>query len=269
LIHKFIITRELPKYCDNYIYAYCTDRVDERFCHKQLVRTTVPTRQPIRVADGCETTALARADQPSRILATELSSHNSDLDLPRIIRDGYYVVTIKATQGESFIGRNFKQNWEAAGKAGLIRLAYHFLTDGSPERQANFFLKVLQSVTIGPCDLGVMLDFEASPFGKNPTAQQAVVWLAAVQSSLHKLPFLYSGSYLKSLGSDVPRELASYPLWLAQYRSVPMLPANYSQYVFWEFTDGSSGPRAGTLLDGVASSTVFNGSREQLFAFAK
>jgi lysozyme len=231
-----------------------------------LQRATQPAIGP------CSKTALAKAGEPAKIFGFDITSHDSDIDWNKFVEDGYYFVFIKASQGTSFVDPRFKYYWEAAGRAGLIRGAYHFFTSTDGKLQASNFLTALKSVVLGPCDIGAALDFE-TPIGEQQMTaaervKHAVLWLQDVQTATGKPPILYSGSYLKDLGD--PPELAAYPLWLASYSTNPRLPPNHTRYTFWQFSDGKTGPRFGRPSYSIPiDMNVFNGSSSELFALAR
>jgi lysozyme len=229
-----------------------------------LNKTTVSSGNP------CATTALAKASAtPTKIFGLDVSHIDGNVDWTKIVSSGYYFVFIKATQGLSFVDPNFVKNWSAAGQAGLIRGAYHFLGTANGTDEASFFLAALKQVQLGPCDVGAALDLEPNVVGNQPPPQtrvsQAVSWLGAVQAALGKPPILYGGSYLKQLGDLT--SLAAYPLWIASYSSSPRLPPSRSSYAFWQFSSDNIGPNMGQLPK--ISTSLFNGTPAELFALAR
>jgi outer membrane protein OmpA-like peptidoglycan-associated protein len=92
--------------------------------------------------------------------------------------------------------------------------------------------------------------------------------LEAVKGALGKPPIVYAGRRdLESLG-DEP-SFAEYPLWIASYSPVPILPKGYSRYSFWQFNNGTQGqPKdfAFKKPDTNVDLNAFNGTVEELFA---
>jgi len=136
--------------------------------------SSIAVSKPALPAGGpCAATALANAPIPATIFGLEVSHHNGVVDWNDLKSKGYFFVSIKASQRVVLEDPRFIEQWNAAGQAGFIRSAYHFMTgDSSGQEQATFFLDVLKKVTFGPCDLGPLLVFEGNyggcgrrPFG--------------------------------------------------------------------------------------------------------
>lgn len=78
---------------------------------------------------GCVSTALAKAmPKPTTVYGFSLSHFNEGVNWSDVASKGYYFVTIKASQGLSYVDPEFTKLWEDAGNAGFIRSAYHFIT---------------------------------------------------------------------------------------------------------------------------------------------
>ena len=90
---------------------------------------------------------------------------------------------IKATEGITRQDASFKQNWDRAGKAGLIRGAYHFFySTRDPLKQAINFQNV---VDLQSGDLPPVLDIETS--NNQPAAvirSTAKIWLEEMEKPI-------------------------------------------------------------------------------------
>jgi lysozyme len=79
-----------------------------------------------------------RADESYGI---DVSAHQGSIDWEVAARDDIRFAYIKATEGGDHVDRRFAENWDAAGRAGLDRGAYHFFTLCRPGRdQATNFV---------------------------------------------------------------------------------------------------------------------------------
>lgn len=68
-------------------------------------------------------------------------------------------VFIKATEGVSMVDKDFKRNWQDAGRSGLRRGAYHFFRSSKDgEAQARLFIKTVGDLRFK--DLPPVLDIE-------------------------------------------------------------------------------------------------------------
>lgn len=142
-------------------------------------------------------------------------------------------VFIKATEGITRQDAAFKQNWDRAGKAGLIRGAYHFFyATRDPLKQAINFHNVadLQSGDLPP-----VLDIETS--NNQPAAvirSTAKIWLEEMEKVYKVKPIIYTNIhfYETYLGSEFDR----YPLWIAHYYQKER-PRSDRAWLFWQHSD--------------------------------
>lgn len=140
---------------------------------------------------------------------------------------------IKATEGITRQDAAFKQNWDRAGKVGLIRGAYHFFyATRDPLKQAINFHNVadLQSGDLPP-----VLDIETS--NNQPAAvirSTAKIWLEEMEKVYKVKPIIYTNIhfYETYLGSEFDR----YPLWIAHYYQKER-PRSDRVWLFWQHSD--------------------------------
>jgi lysozyme len=195
----------------------------------------------------------------------DLSHHNGNVDLAAARAGGIAGLFHKASQASDCVDPCFAANRQAAGEAKLLFGAYHFGTAEDGLRQAEHFLNVVQP---GSCDL-LALDFEDNPDGESMTLEQARAFVIHLREKTGRWPGLYSGHYLKELlkgGSD--SVLAECWLWLAQYGPAPILPANWRNWTFWQYTDGIFGPEPHTVPGiGRCDRNKFNGTEAELLSF--
>jgi hypothetical protein len=84
------------------------------------------------------------------------------------------------------------------------------------------------------------LDFEPNTTGPTMTLADARDWLQNFDLVAGKKAKLYSGNLIKeTLGANKDDFLAQHDLWLAQYGSHPVTPANWSAPWIWQYTDGA------------------------------
>lgn len=169
----------------------------------------------------------------------------------------------KATQGLSFQDPTYHDRRTQALAAGLLWGAYHFGEGGDGAQQAQAFLSYVQPEA---GDL-LVLDFETNTQGASMSLAEAEQFVTAVHSATGRWPGLYSSpSYLsQALGHGTSPTLASCWLWIADYASAPVVPANWPYWTLWQYTDGTHGPEPHTV-DGIGNCDrdQFNGSLEQL-----
>jgi lysozyme len=166
---------------------------------------------------------------------------------------------IKATEGSWIVDPRFRENWQNARKAGVIRGAYHyFLPDISPKDQAGHFVRHVQ---LEKGDLPPVVDVEeVRRMTKQQVANNTLTFLRLLEKTYGVKPILYTNKhfYLKHF-ADHPA-FKEYPLWIAHYRVPgPELPTDIHWH-FWQHHD------AGRVqgIKGAVDFNVFNGTLQDL-----
>lgn len=194
----------------------------------------------------------------------DISHHNgTGLDFAKAKADGIAGVIHKASQGLAIGDARYAANRRAAVKAGLLWGAYHFGEAGDGAKQADFFLAQLGD----PKSVLMALDFEPNG-GKTMTLGQARDFVTRIHKVTGRWPGFYSGSLIKSaLGSKTDAVLANCWFWLAQYGPAAIVPANWSTWTLWQYTDGVKGSPP-FEVDGIGKCDRdrFNGSLVRLKA---
>ncbi len=140
---------------------------------------------------------------------------------------------IKATEGITRQDAAFRQNWERAGKAGLVRGAYHFFySTRDPIKQAINFQNV---VALQSGDLPPVLDIETS--NNQPAAvirSTAKIWLEEMEKAYKVKPIIYTNIHFYE--TYLGNEFDDYPLWIAHYYQKER-PASNRAWLFWQHSD--------------------------------
>lgn len=85
--------------------------------------------------------------------------------------------------------------------------------------------------------------------------------MLAIERATGKKPIIYSAKSFRRDYLGNPTEFAAYPLWVASYRNdAPSLPATWSDYLIWEYTE--SGTVAG--ITGQLDKNLLNGNLQRL-----
>jgi lysozyme len=140
---------------------------------------------------------------------------------------------IKATEGITRQDAAFKRNWQKAGKAGLVRGAYHFFySTRDPIKQAINFRNVVQ---LESGDLPPVLDIEMH--NNQPAAvirSTAKIWLEEMEKAYGVKPIIYTN--LKFYNTYLGDEFNEYPLWIAHYYQKERPRVN-REWLFWQHSD--------------------------------
>ena len=202
----------------------------------------------------------------STLFGIDVSHHNGVIDWKKVKAAGVQYVFLKATEGATFVDSKYATNRAGARSVGIPCGAYHFMrANVSAASQIEIFVKTVGKLQ--PGDLPPVLDIEVPENWTNLNQKARVKlvmdWLTAVEARLGVRPIVYINNPMArdSLGS--PKELASYPLWLAHYTSRPQpnIPLPWTRWTFWQYSESGK-------VNGVPSAGVdmnrFAGTLEDL-----
>ena len=182
----------------------------------------------------------------------DVSSWQGPIDWRAERRAGVRYVYCKVSQGTTYVDPTGARRIRNASWAGLHAGGYHFATPGvgSPEAQAARLLELAphRKGMLRPC-----VDCEWNEHGLEPAALAA--WYLGFVVSVHKRtgfwPAVYgSPSYLARFAVYHPDVFGRCPLWLADYGVArPKVPAPWSHWAAWQWTDRRYDPAAGSRVD--------------------
>jgi len=179
------------------------------------------------------------ADAASAISGIDVSKYQHDngklINWAAVQRSGQRFAFIKATGGSDRTDPWFEREWAAAGRAGMIRGAYHYADPRhSADAQAAHVVSVVGS-TREANDLGIVLDLESSG-GLSPSrlAAWAHAFLTGVEKRTGRLPILYTYPNFWHNKMRDNRTFGAYPLWLARYGERPAPLPGWDRWTFWQ-----------------------------------
>jgi len=197
-------------------------------------------------------------------VVVDISHYNVNVNLQLAQAAGIIGVIHKATEGPTGVDETYDANRTQAQNLGLLWGAYHFGTGGDGAEQAQHFLD-----TVGTFDNTLLvLDFETNPDGPSMSLDDARAFVTQVNETTGRWPGFYSGSYIKELlGNGKDPVLAQCWLWLPEYGPTPNVPANWSTWTMWQYTDGTHG-QGPYAVNGIGNCdrNMFNGTEDQLRA---
>jgi lysozyme len=164
-------------------------------------------------------------------------------------RSGRSFAFLKAT-GTKGVDPWFARDWAAAGRAGIVRGAYHYADPSQPaDAQAAFAVQTVGS-TREAGNLGIALDLESTGgLGPEALAAWAHTFLDGVERRTGRVPILYTYvSFWHNAMAD-NRSFGAYPLWLARYGPRPEPLAGWSQWTFWQHSSSAHVPGIAGFTD--------------------
>lgn len=202
----------------------------------------------------------------------DASSVQGKLDFCRLKAD---FVILKAQQGNDGFDSCFKANMESALAHGVEVLPYCFvypLAHIDPKAQAKLFV---DAVYAHPEMVGrpICLDLEWPSEDQwkkwGCTSEQISEYCRILCEEVERLsgriPIIYTYPYWwKAIGN--PEWASRYPLWIASYEKTPVIPAPWTDWLFWQY-DGTGGEKLETGAD--ADFDYFNGDADDLSRLIK
>lgn len=164
-------------------------------------------------------------------------------------------VFVKASEGHDYQDSLFLRNWEALGRLGIMRGAYHFFRAyGCGEEQARLFLS---TVEMCPGDLRPVLDIERlDGMAPETMLEEAKIFCAVVEQTLKCKPIIYSGQHFYD--RFLSPHFDGYPLWIARYSETQPFLENCKIWDIWQYTNRG-------CIDGISTRVdlnLFPGSME-------
>jgi GH25 family lysozyme M1 (1,4-beta-N-acetylmuramidase) len=194
------------------------------------------------------------ADAASRIQGIDTAKYQHDggraIDWAAVKRSGQRFAFIKATGHADKVDPWFARDWVAAGRAGLVRGAYHYADPSrSAVTQADAVVHTV-GTTREADDLGIVLDLESTG-GRSPAALAAWAhaFLDRVEARTGRVPILYTYVSFWSGPMRNNRTFGAYPLWLARYGPQPAPLAGWNRWTFWQHTSSARVPGISGAVD--------------------
>lgn len=170
----------------------------------------------------------------------DVSYYQGHIDWRKVRKAGISFSYIKATEGADHVDPNFRENWNGAGKAGVVRGAYHVMYWCSAARdQAAWFVAHV------PKDSGTLppvLDVEWNGYsktcpheiGRDAALAKIKVMLAAMEAHTGRRPIIYTDP--KFHRDILEGELTDYQFWLRSTAAKPEAKYPGRDWTFWQFT---------------------------------
>ncbi len=168
----------------------------------------------------------------------DVSRWQGDIDWPRVRRAGVSFAFLKATEGGDVADPMFRQNWDAAARAGVARGAYHFYYFcRTPEEQAAWFIA---HVPRQPGSLPPVLDMEWTISRNCPgrpapavVRDHATRFMNALERHYGQRPVFYTTPEFYE-DNDLGRLRAEF--WLRSVAGHPSERYPNEQWTFWQWT---------------------------------
>lgn len=234
-----------------------------------LAACAPPRVERERACDTSDTgEAVKQCPRGQTVRGVDVSYHQGRVDWPAARAGGVAFGFARVSDGSTFVDPEFAANYQGMKQNGVVRGTYQYFRPAEdPVAQADVLIREIRAQGgILPGDLPPALDIETTDGVPSATLQQrALVWLGRVEAAFKRTPLIYtSPGFWQELDADPA--FARYPLWVAHWdTSCPTMPGAWSQWRFWQDSDGGSA--AG--ISGAVDTDRFDGTMDELRAFAR
>lgn len=168
----------------------------------------------------------------------DVSSYQGQIDWKELADENISFAFIKATEGSSFVDKNFANNFEEAQKTHLAVGAYHFFSyDSAGQTQAQNFIntvKPYEGMLPPVIDLEFYGDKEANPPAREYVDAQLKAMLQALEDHYGQKPIIYATE--KSYELYLAEDYGEYDIWIRNVIKRPKLSDRRS-WTFWQYTN--------------------------------
>ena len=183
---------------------------------------------------------------PSRsiypIFGLDVSHHQGEIQWESIDLDSYKFVYLKATEGESFKDKRFKQNYQGAKNRGLKVGAYHFWSFcKDPVKQVGNIMSViprLKGDLIPALDMETIQKCDFSSQEEEKATIEAHVRMALQELAFQfgKPPIIYTTMDFLSQHKELQEYATEY--WVRSLVGPPFL--NSTDWLIWQYHNAGS-----------------------------
>ena len=179
----------------------------------------------------------------------DVSHHNGEIDWSSVKAAGIELAFLKATQGDDYVDPRYAENRQGAVAAGLMTVAYHFLTAADPVAQHRHFV----DMTGGQG--AVMVDWEIDPEpDQRPPLATMEQFCRLMKATASRDPLAYHGMY--DLSSPT---VNAFPWMVPKYGPEPRGP----HWLFWQYSPNGRVVGIATPVD----RSYFAGTLDELRAW--
>ena len=202
----------------------------------------------------------------AQLQGIDVSHYQGTVNWTSVKNSGRTFGFAKATEGTTYTDPNFAANWKNMKAAGVIPGAYHFGHPGTDAvAQAKYFVNTVKAAQGGLSGgLQLVLDIETTD-GQSAAAVKTWIqtFVTEIQTLTGKPAIIYTGFYFWRDSAGNSTNNYNCPLWIASYTASPTIPAAWTTYTFWQYSDSGtvSGVSGGVDVD------KFNGSLTTLKKF--
>jgi len=207
---------------------------------------------------ACEGVKIDRSKY--KVYGIDVSSHQGKIDWTMVAKDNIQFCFLKATEGEDFVDKRYKENYLGARENNISIGAYHFFRFGtSGKAQAQNFIK---NVAINHLDLPPVLDVERHgnyfSFSKaNEIRAEIKNYLKEIEIQYSIKPIIYTN--IDGYERYIKGYFEHYEIWICRICTEPQT----NHWSFWQYSHNG---KVGGIQEKVDLNT-FNGNKEDFIDY--
>lgn len=168
----------------------------------------------------------------------DVSSYQGQINWEELAGENISFAFIKATEGSSFVDKNFAYNFEEAQKTILAVGAYHFFSyDSEGATQAQNFIDTVapyEGMLPPVIDLEFYGDKELNLPAREDVDCELKAMLQALEAHYGQKPIIYATE--KSYGLYLSGDYEEYDIWIRNVITKPEISDNRT-WTFWQYTN--------------------------------
>ena len=172
------------------------------------------------------------------VRGVDVSSYQGDIDWTVLSKQNITFAFIKATEGSSFVDKQFLDNWEEASKTSLWVGAYHFFSfESTGNAQAAHFISTVGSLRQS---LPPVIDIEYYEiksdisFSRDKIRGELKALIHELENQYGVLPILYVTK--ETYNDFVKDNIFDCPLWVRNVFSEPGFVQD-DAWTFWQYSN--------------------------------
>lgn len=187
------------------------------------------------------------------VKGVDVSAYQGEISWPKIQEQNIRFAFIKATEGSTFVDKQFSDNWKNAKSTNLRIGAYHFFSyDSEGKRQAENYIKnvPIDEQALPPViDVEFYGDKEKNPPNRMEVEKELKEMVKMLEDHYGKRVILYTTQ--KAYNLYIQGSYDQCDIWIRDVFTKPSL-SDKRAWTFWQYTDRG-------LLEG------YNGSEKEKF----
>lgn len=180
----------------------------------------------------------------TQLFAVDVSHWQGLMNWHKAKTAGVDVAFIKATEGISYVDKQFKNNVDGCRDQGISYVIYHFWHN-NVEAEAQF-ANIARAHEYAKCPIALDVELFVSNLLPAQNARLLVDLVNLIQRDMNMLPTMYTRANIWNEKVAQFEKWNELPLWVANYEvSQPALPRDWTDWMVWQYKNNGDGAKYG------------------------